>query len=88
VPIKKSAKKALRKSHKQHARNISKKSELKTRIKLVEKLISEGKLEEAKKACAQLSSRLDTAVSKGAVHKNTASRKKSRLMKKINQTGK
>lgn len=74
--IKKSAKKALR--------NLSVKSELKTETKKFIELASSKKMEEAKKQLNYLISQLDKAKSKGIIHKNTASRKKSRLMKKLN----
>jgi small subunit ribosomal protein S20 len=73
--IKKSAKKALR--------NQSAKSELKTETKKFLDLISSKKMDEAKKQLNHLISQLDRAKSKGIIHKNTASRKIGRLMKKI-----
>ena len=73
--IKKSAKKALR--------NQSVKSELKTETKKFIDFVSSKKTEEAKKQLNYLISQLDKAQSKGIIHKNTASRKKSRLMKKL-----
>ena len=76
--IKKSAKKALR--------NQSVKSELKTETKKFLDLISSKKMEEAKNQLNSLMSQLDKARSKGIIHKNTASRKKSRLMKKLKTT--
>ena len=73
--IKKSAKKALR--------NQSVKSGLKTEITKFLDLLSSKKMDEAKKQLTFLVSQLDKAKSKGIIHKNTASRKISRLMKKI-----
>jgi small subunit ribosomal protein S20 len=73
--IKKSAKKALR--------NQSAKSELKTETKKFLDLISSKKMDEAKKQLNHLISQLDRAKSKGIIHRNTASRKIGRLMKKI-----
>jgi len=83
MPIKKSAIKALRKSKKRHQKNISVRSALKTQTKQVERLMSAKKLDEAKTALRKLTSMLDKAVSRGMVHRNTASRKKSRLAKKL-----
>ncbi|PIV39357.1 MAG: 30S ribosomal protein S20 [Candidatus Omnitrophica bacterium CG02_land_8_20_14_3_00__42_8] len=76
--IKKSAKKALR--------NQSVKSRLKTETAKFLGLLSSKKMDEAKKQLTFLVSQLDKAKSKGIIHKNTASRKKSRLMKKLNVT--
>ena len=73
--IKKSAKKALR--------NQNAQSRLKTETKKFMDLVSSKKIEEAKKQLNYLISQLDKAKSKGILHKKTASRKISRLMKKI-----
>jgi len=73
--IKRSAKKALR--------NQSVKSELKTETKKFLDLISSKKMEEAKKQLNLLMSHIDKAKLKGIIHKNTASRKISRLMRKL-----
>jgi len=73
--IKKSAKRALR--------NQSVLSGLKTETKKFLDLASSKKTEDAKAQLKHLISQLDKAKSKGIIHKNTASRKISRLMKKI-----
>ena len=73
--IKKSAKKALR--------NQSAQSKLKTETKKFIELVSSKKNEEAKIQLNYLMSQLDKAKSKGIIHKNTASRKIARLMKKL-----
>lgn len=83
MPIKRSAYKELRKAKKRHFRNISAKSELKTAVKKLEKLISDKKAEEAKKVMPYVVSKIDRAASKGVIKNNTASRKISRLMKKL-----
>lgn len=73
--IKKSARKALR--------NQSVQSELKTETKKFLDLISSKKIDQAKIQLNYLISQLDKAKSKGIIHKNTASRKIARLMKKL-----
>ena len=83
MPIKKSAYKELRKARIRHFKNISTISELKTLVKKFEKLIFDKKVEEAKKTRDFLMSKINRAASKGIIHKNTASRKISRLMKKL-----
>ncbi len=65
---------------KRHERNKSAKAELKTRVKAAE--ASVGSDDDA--AVRAAVKRIDMAVSKGIIHKNTAARKKSRLMKKVN----
>lgn len=52
MPIKKSAKKALRQSLKRKARNLQKKEKIKSLIKQVRNLVSQKKIEEAQKTFA------------------------------------
>ncbi len=83
MPIKRAAYKEIRKSKLRHFKNISTKTELKTLLKNYDKFISAKKADEAKKALTLLVSKIDKAASKGVVKRNTASRKISRLMKKL-----
>lgn len=83
MPIKKTAYKELRKSRLRHYKNISTKTEIKTLSKRFEKLVLDKKIDEAKKTLLILVSKIDRAASKGVIHKNAASRKISRLMKKL-----
>ena len=83
MPIKRASFKDLRKSDRRHLRNISIRSELHSLSKKVEVLIDAKKAAEAKTALKAFLSKLDKAVSKGIVHKNAASRKSSRLMKRV-----
>jgi small subunit ribosomal protein S20 len=84
MPIIKSAKKALRQSKKRAVRNTQKKKKIKGLIKEVKNLISQNKLEEAKKLLPQIYKALDKTAKTGVIKKNTASRKKSRITKAIN----
>lgn len=52
-------------------------------IKEYKKLLAGKKGEEAKKLLPKLQQAIDKASKKGVIKKNTASRKKSRLMKKL-----
>ena len=88
MPIKRSSYKELRKSKIRHFKNISSKSELKTLAKSFEKLLSDKKIDEAKKEMNSLVSKIDRAASKGVIKNNTASRKTSRLMKKLSSLAK
>ena len=83
MPRERTAYKELRKAKKRHFKNISTKSDLRTSIKDFESLIKAKKTDEAKKTLSSLVSKLDKAASKGIIKNNTASRKISRLMKKI-----
>ncbi len=60
------------------------KSALKSSIKTFEAFIVEGNVEEANTAFKQAVKKIDQAVAKGVLHKNTAARKKSQLSKKLN----
>ena len=83
MPVYKSAIKRIKTSRKRHARNLVVQSELKTILKKIDGLISSNKADEAKELIQMVMSKLDKAVSKGVIHKKKASRKKSRLAKKL-----
>lgn len=77
----KSAIKNARKSEKRHLQNQIKKSQFKTSVKKA--LVSAQKGEDASKLLSDAFSKLDKAAKTGAIHKNQAARRKSRLVKKI-----
>lgn len=83
LPIKKAAYKELRKAKKRHYANITARSELKTLTKSFESFVTNKKTDEARKALSGLVSKIDRAASKGVIKTNSASRKISRLMKKL-----
>lgn len=83
MPILHASYKSVKQIKKRTLRNQSVKSALKTETKKFLSLISSKKLDEAKEELKRLVSELDRASSKGVIHKNTASRKKSRLTKKL-----
>jgi small subunit ribosomal protein S20 len=80
----KSGQKAARSSKKKQARNRSLKSATKTYVAKAETLVQEKKGESAE-AVKHAFSMLDKSAKKNVIHANTASRKKSRLMKKLNK---
>jgi small subunit ribosomal protein S20 len=84
MPNRKSAIKSLRKSAKRHERNKAVLSELKTRDKKYLALVTDKKFDEAKNYLKEYIIKLDKAASKNMIHKNKASRKASRLTKKLN----
>lgn len=84
MPIKKASFKSLRQSKKRAVRNLHVKNSLKLTIKTAKKIIQNKKIEDAKSAVLKAIKALDRAVAKGIIKKNTAARKKSRLMKKLN----
>ena len=83
MPITTSAKKALRASKKKRLFNMRRKEVLKDTIKEYKKLVASGKTGEAKKMMPTLQKAIDKASKRGVIKGNTASRKKSRLMKKL-----
>ena len=85
MPTMKSAKKRLRQNIKHNLRNRTYKSALKTQMKKVLNAIREGNAQAVQEELRLTVKKLDTGVTKGILHKNTASRKKSRLAKKLNQ---
>jgi small subunit ribosomal protein S20 len=62
---------------------VKAKDKFKAAVKEVKKLITAGKKSEAAKAIEAAMSALDKAAKTHVIHKNTASRKKSRLAKAI-----
>lgn len=83
-----SAEKRVRQNKKRRLHNRMIKSEARTAVKAFEKAVSENNKEEASNALLKAYSLLDSAVSKGVFHKNTVSRKKSRLAKVFNSMNK
>jgi len=69
-------------------RNKSVRSFTKTCITKAEGLIAIKELDQAGEAVTQAISALDKAAKKGVIHPNNAARRKSRLMKKLNQATK
>ena len=86
MPIIKSAKKALRQSIKRKVHNVRKTKKLKNLLKEVKFLVSENKIEQAKKLLPQVYKVLDKAAKTGLIKKNTASRKKSKITKLISKS--
>ena len=80
----KSAQKQIRVSQRRRVRNKSVRSQTKTLIDKAEDLVLSKEIESAKGAVTAAISYLDKAVGKGVIHPNSAARRKSRLMKKLN----
>ena len=83
MPNTKSAAKAMRQSERRRKNNVKTKIKFRSATKKVRSLISENNAAEAMKALRDAMSTLDKAVKKNVIHKNTASRRKSRLAKAI-----
>lgn len=85
MPATRSAQKQVRVAERRQLRNKSIRSRCKTDITKAERLIFSGELELAQKAVIAAISSLDEAAEKGVIHPNNAARRKSRLMKKLNE---
>jgi small subunit ribosomal protein S20 len=85
LPHSKSAQKEVRVAKKRQFRNKSIRSLCKTKISKAEKLIFSGELNLGREAVVDAVSVLDKAAEKRVIHANNAARRKSRLMKKLNQ---
>ena len=82
MPNIKSAKKRVKVIAIKTARNKANRSALKTEIKTANAAIAAG--ENKEEALRAATKKIDQAVAKGLLHKNTAARKKSALAKKAN----
>ena len=80
----KSAIKQDKQSKKRKMRNTKIKSYVKTVIKRVRNAVDEKDMESSIQALVKAIPAIDKAASKGVIHKKTASRKISRLTKRVN----
>ncbi len=83
----KSAIKRIRVIRKKTARNKMIKSQLKTAIRRFEEALDQDQFEVAKEKLQFVDKKLKQAAAKNVIHKNKASRKLSRLTKKLQQSG-
>ena len=80
--IKSSKKRALT-NEKRRQKNVARRSDLKTASKKVLTALEQGNLDEATELLKVAESKISRAKGKGVLKKNTASRKISRLAKKV-----
>ncbi|MCM3738681.1 30S ribosomal protein S20 [Oceanobacillus luteolus] len=83
----KSAIKRIDTNETKRALNQSKKSEMRTAIKQVEKFVEANDVENAKAALKETVKKIDKVVQKGIIHRNNGERQKARLAKKVNNLG-
>ena len=88
MPGRKSVQKQARVAEKRRLRNKSIRSQAKTYITKAESLIFSGELEAAQGTVVAAIRSLDKAAEKGIIHPNNAARRKSRLMKKLDDARK
>ena len=85
MPIKKAAMKSLKADKRKQEKNIATKSKLRTLRKNAIEKINKKDASGSKDSLKEMSSAFDKAVNKGIVRKKTASRKISRMAKKVSQ---
>ena len=81
----KSAKKRILQTERRSEVNRSRRTNMRSQIKLVEQAIEDGDAAAAKAALKEAEPRLMRSAQKGLLHRNTASRKLSRLSKQIKE---
>jgi len=79
-----SAKKRIRQSIKRRARNRARKEQVKTQVKSFLTALSAGDMKKAQEQLNLTVSRLDKVAAKNTIHRNAASRKRSRLQRRLN----
>lgn len=84
MPNIKSAKKRVAVTEKKNTQNKMIKSAVKTAIKKYNAVLAAGDIAEAEKLLPETVSAIDSAASKGILHKNNAANKKSALAKNLN----
>ncbi len=77
------AKKRARQAEKSRIRNAGQRSNMRTFVKKVIAAVESGDKEQAQTAFKTAVPIIDTAVSKGLIHKNKAARNKSRLSSRV-----
>jgi len=85
MPRRRTSVKKTRADKKKHARNLTVKTQLKKSIKKFLALMSAKNTAEAKQLLTQVFSQLDKAAKKNIIHPATASRRKSRLAKRLSK---
>jgi small subunit ribosomal protein S20 len=79
-----SAKKRIRQNIKRRARNRARKESIKTQVKTFLGAVASGDFGKAETEFRKAAHWLDKVAAKGTIHKNTASRRRSRLARRLN----
>jgi len=83
MPVHKSAKKRVRRNTRVAEQNKSRVSEIRTYIRKVEEAVATGDQAVAKEALKAAQPKIMRGATKGVLHEKTASRKVSRLAKRV-----
>ena len=81
------AKKRIRRNEVRRQVNHARVGRIRTFIKAVESAIASGKKADAAEALKKMQPEIARGVARGVIHKNTASRKVSRLSRRVAQLG-
>jgi small subunit ribosomal protein S20 len=87
MPNTSSAKKRLRQNEKRRIQNRSAKSHMKTYIRRLREAVQSGDSAKVQSEFREVQKKIDQAASKRLIHKNAASRTKSRLHKLVKAVG-
>lgn len=82
MPNTRSARKRVRQAERNRLRNRMYKSRIKTAIRRLEEALATGNAEAIDASLRKALSAIDRAAVRGAIHRNTAARRKSRLMRR------
>lgn len=85
MPVSKSAIKAMKQTLKANVRNKATKADFRSKIKVVKKAVTAGEKDLGKLTSAAFQA-IDKAAKSGVIHKNTAARRKSRLIVSLTKT--
>ncbi len=83
MPNTKSAEKRMRRDQRVRLQNQRHRTRARTELRQAREAIAAGDVEQAEEAVREAVKWLDHAASKGVIHPNNASRRKSRLMKRL-----
>ncbi len=87
MPNIESAEKRMRQNEVRRDRNRQRRSKMRTEIKQFQQLLSEQKTDEARELLKGVYAVIDRSAQKGVIHSNAAARYKSRLTKRLNESG-
>jgi small subunit ribosomal protein S20 len=79
-----SAKKRVRQNERNRVRNRARKAAVKTEIRRFTDTLAGGDLIATRKVLVSVTKKLDQVAAAGALHRNTVSRRKSRLARQLN----
>jgi len=88
MPITKSAKKSLRQGLRRRKENVRRQKKMRSLKKEIIHLSENSKLKEAQALLASYYKAVDKAAKTNVIKKNTAGRRKSRLVTQLNKSGK